>query len=327
MIESARADRGIDLTKCAPDYLDLYEKGVLAHRAFSLDAMLSCCTLCPRRCQVNRKADQLGACRVNAGPRVAAMSVHPWEEPPISGYGGSGTIFFSGCTLKCVFCQNYPVSQMGVGRTMTVEELAEGMLRLQGQGAHNINLVTATHQMPFVAQALLMAIPQGFHLPLVYNTSGYESIETLRLLHGIVDIYLPDIKYSDSEVARQVSGRVDYVDRNRSALMEMWRQVGPLRMDANGVAVRGLLIRHLVLPGGLAGSEGSFEFLAEKIGREVWISVMNQYFPAHLAHGMPPLDRKVTEEEYEHAFALLERFDLENGYIQCCSDDDPWGAG
>ena len=196
----------------------------------------------------------MGACGVDARPKVAAVSIHPWEEPPISGTRGSGTIFFSGCTLKCLFCQNYPISQLGVGRTMGVEELAEGMLTLQRKGAHNLNLVTATHQMAAVVQALLLAIPRGFRLPLVHNGSGYERVEVLELLDGIVDIYLPDIKYADPKVAQRCSGRSDYVAYNRRALLEMWRQVGPLKVDADGIACRGLLVRHLVLPEDLSGT-------------------------------------------------------------------------
>ena len=166
------------------------------------------CTLCPRRCGVNRNAGDLGACGVDARPKVAAVSIHPWEEPPISGTRGSGTIFFSGCTLKCLFCQNYPISQLGVGRSMGVEELAEGMLTLQRKGAHNLNLVTATHQMAAVVQALLQAVPRGFRLPIVHNGSGYERVEVLELLDGIVDIYLPDIKYADSEGCPALLGKV-----------------------------------------------------------------------------------------------------------------------
>jgi putative pyruvate formate lyase activating enzyme len=299
-----------------PSYLALYEDGTLAQRVRQLEEMLNCCGLCPRRCGVNRKAGELGACGVDARPRVAAMSIHPWEEPPISGSRGSGTIFFSGCTLKCLFCQNYPISQLGVGRRMSEEELAEGLLRLQRKGAHNVNLVTATHQMAAVLKALVLAIPHGFRLPLVHNCSGYERVEVLELFDGIVDIYLPDIKYADPEVARSCSGRSDYVEHNRLALLEMWRQVGPLAVDGEGVARRGLLIRHLVLPEDLSGTAENLAFLAEKIGPEVWISLMHQYFPAHEALHRPPLDRKVTSHEYERAFHLVCELGLQNGFVQ-----------
>jgi putative pyruvate formate lyase activating enzyme len=299
-----------------PSYLALYEQGILAERARLLDDMLTSCTLCPRHCKVNRKAGRLGACGVDARPKVAAVNIHPWEEPPISGTRGSGTIFFSGCTLKCVFCQNYPVSQLGVGRQLSVEELAEKMLTLQRKGAHNINLVTATHQMAAVVEAMRLAIPCGFRLPLVYNTSGYERVEVLLLLEGIVDIYLPDIKYADPEVAQRCSSRVDYVECNRLALLEMWRQVGPLKLDAEGIAYRGMLIRHLVLPEELSGTQDNLAFLVEQIGPEIWISLMHQYFPAHEAVHTPPLNRKVTRQEYERAFRMVTDFGLENGFVQ-----------
>lgn len=305
-----------------PGYLGLYEKGVLASRVEALEKHLACCDLCPRHCGVNRGAGQIGACGVGTAPKVAAISMHHWEEPTISGARGSGTIFFSGCTLKCVFCQNYPISQLGVGRTMGIEELAAGMLSLQKKGAHNINLVTPTHQMAAVARALLVAIPRGLRLPIVYNSSGYESVEILRLLEGIVDIFLPDIKYSDAEAALFCSGRSDYVDHNRPALLEMWRQVGHLSLDDKGVACKGLLIRHLVLPGSLSGTRSGFSFLAGKMGADTWISLMNQYFPAYKAHNLPPLDRKITREEYEEAFEVLNDLGLSNGFVQTFPDEE-----
>lgn len=305
-----------------PGYLRLYEEGVLASRAEELARRLACCDLCPRRCGVDRNAGQTGACGVGAEPKVAAMSIHRWEEPPLSGTRGSGTIFFSGCTLKCVFCQNFPISQLGVGRTMGIEELAAGMLKLQKKGAHNINLVTPTHQMAAVARALLAAIPRGLRLPLVYNSSGYESLETLRLLEEIVDIYLPDIKYSEGQAAGFCSGRDDYVEHNRKALVEMWRQVGPLRTDKDSIAYRGLLVRHLVLPENLSGSRSCFSFLAHRLGADTWVSLMNQYFPAHKAHHLPPLDRKTSREEYEAAFQALNALGLGNGFVQTYSEDE-----
>ncbi len=299
-----------------PSYLALYEGGVLAERARLLSEMLTCCAFCPRRCGVNRKDGRLGTCGVDDHPKVAAVNIHPWEEPPISGTRGSGTIFFSGCTLRCLFCQNYPISQLGVGRSMTVKDLAQAMLDLQRKGVHNINLVTATHQMAAVTQALLLAIPQGFNLPLVHNTSGYERVEVLQLLEGIVDIYLPDIKYADPVVAEQCSGRADCVVFNRLALLEMWRQVGPLKVNPEGIACRGMLVRHLVLPEDLSGTAANLAFLAEKIGPEVWISLMHQYFPAHRALHTPPLNRRVTRQEYEKAVFELGRLGLDNGFVQ-----------
>lgn len=306
--------------KEAPGYLSLAASGELGRRAETLREMLRSCSLCPRHCRVDRLSGETGACGVDSRLRVAAVNVHHWEEPPISGSRGSGTVFFTGCTLSCVFCQNYPISQLGVGRSMEVEELAQGMLDLQRKGVHNINLVTATHQMHGVVAALVLAVEKGFRLPLVYNGSGYEDLETLRILDGIVDIYLPDMKYSDGALARRFSGRSDYVVHNRRALLEMWHQVGPLQLDGEGLAYRGLLVRHLVLPGAISGSRESFAFLASEMGPQVWISLMMQYFPAHKAAGFPPLDRKVTLEEYEEAFGLLGHFGLENGFVQSCSE-------
>ncbi len=307
-----------------PGYLDLYASGELSERADRLERILHCCTLCPRQCGVDRRSGQLGACGVDGRPKVAAMSIHPWEEPPISGSRGSGTIFFSGCTLQCVFCQNYPISQLGGGGCMEVEQLAAGMLRLQRQGTHNLNLVAPTHQLPAIVHALVLAVPGGLNLPLVYNSSGYERPETLRMLEGIVDIYLPDIKYADPEHARLCSKRSDYVRYNRAALLEMWRQVGPLSLDAEGIARRGLLVRHLVLPNGLADSGECLSFLARNFGPAVWVSLMNQYFPAHQAPQMELLQRKITDEEYAAVFQWLIELGLENGFVQGESTEECW---
>jgi len=306
----------------APGYLGLHESGLLAERARALEEHLSSCALCPHECRVDRKAGHRGACGVDGRVRVAAINLHFHEEPPLSGARGSGTVFFSGCTLKCVFCQNYPISQLGVGRTLSIDELALGMVKLQKRGAHNINLVTPTHQSAVFVQALLKAVPMGLRLPIVYNTSGYEKVEILRLLDGIVDIYLPDIKYADGGSARFCSRCGDYVERNRAALLEMWRQVGPLQMNREGIARRGMLVRHMVLPGGLSGSGSCFDFLASNLGPEAWISLMNQYFPAYKALQMPPLSRKVFEEEYEEAFRLLTSLGFHNGFVQDGSDED-----
>jgi putative pyruvate formate lyase activating enzyme len=300
----------------SPSYLGLLETGELSRRAEALDARLEKCDLCPRACGVDRKSGKTGHCGIGDLPRVASINLHPWEEPPISGTRGSGTIFFSGCTLNCIFCQNYPISQLGVGRETNVEELASGMLELQKKGAHNINLVTSTHQMAAVVGALIPAARRGLRIPLVYNSSGYESVETLRLLDGIIDVYLPDIKYSDPETAKKYSGASDYVNRNREALVEMWRQTGPFQTDANGTAFRGMIVRHLVLPENLSGSDECFAFLARQIGSQVWVSLMNQYFPAHRGPTTPPLDRKTTEEEYEAAFAALTEVGILNGFVQ-----------
>jgi putative pyruvate formate lyase activating enzyme len=211
---------------------------------------------------------------------------------------------------------------MGVGRSIPVEELAKGMVRLQKRGVHNINLVTPTHQVAAIARALLLAVPLGLNIPIVYNTSGYERVETLRLLEGIVDVYLPDIKYDNPGAAHFCSRRRDYVEHNRAALLEMWRQVGPLEIGPDGLARKGMLVRHMVLPGGLSGSRGCLEFLAREFGAGVPVSLMNQYFPAHKAFGAPPLDRKTSDAEYGEALALLDEFHLENGFVQEHREED-----
>ena len=300
-----------------PSYLELHRSGELKKRIERAYAMLSQCRLCPRECGVDRLRGERGFCRAGAEPIVASWNVHPWEEPPISGTRGSGTIFFSGCTGRCLFCQNYPISQLGVGNTVSVQQLAEMMLELQDRGCHNINLVTPTHFVPQILAALELAIEGGLRLPLVYNTSGYERVETLQLLDGVVDIYLPDAKYADDETARRLSGFVRYVEANRAALREMFRQVGDeLVLDGEGIARRGLIVRHLVLPEGLAGTPKVLRWIAENLSPRVHVSLMDQYFPAHKAVGHPILGRKITAEEYAEALRAFEEAGLTNGWMQ-----------
>jgi len=300
-----------------PSYLELHRSGELKRRIERAYAMLSQCRLCPRECGVDRLRGERGFCRAGAEPIVASWNVHPWEEPPISGTRGSGTIFFSGCTGRCLFCQNYPISQLGVGNTVSVQQLAEMMLELQDRGCHNINLVTPTHFVPQILAALELAIEGGLRLPLVYNTSGYERVETLQLLDGVVDIYLPDAKYADDETARRLSGFVRYVEANRAALREMFRQVGDeLVLDGEGIARRGLIVRHLVLPEGLAGTPKVLRWIAENLSPHVYVSLMDQYFPAHKAVGHPVLGRKITAEEYAEALRAFEEAGLTNGWMQ-----------
>ncbi|MBC7260561.1 MAG: radical SAM protein, partial [Chloroflexi bacterium] len=279
--------------------------------------MLSHCNLCPRECGVNRLAGERGYCRAGANPVVASWNAHPWEEPPISGTKGSGTIFFTYCTARCMFCQNYPISQLGIGQQVTVQRLAEMMLELQARGCHNINFVTPTHFVPQILAALAIAVEGGLHLPLVYNSSGYDAVETLRLLDGVVDIYLPDAKYADDDVARRLSGFRGYVEANRAALKEMFRQVGAeLLLDENGLALRGMIIRHMVLPEGLAGTQEVLAWIAHELSPSVHISLMSQYFPAHKTVGDPVLGRKITEEEYFEALAAFDALGLERGWRQ-----------
>ena len=279
--------------------------------------LLESCRVCPRECGVNRlKNDKLGFCRSGLNPVISSVSPHHGEEPPLSGTKGSGTIFFTNCNLRCIYCQNYPISQMGNGEERTPGELACQMLWLQEQGCHNLNLVTPTHFMPQILKALGIARERGFDLPIVYNTSGYDSLESLKLLDGIVDIYLPDMRYSDDKTSLQYSIAPHYSEINRIAIKEMYRQVGNLVIDENGIAKRGLIIRHLILPCGLSGTERIMKFLAEEISKDVYISLMSQYFPAYKAHEFKELSRRITAEEHEEAYQIMQKYGLENGWVQ-----------
>jgi putative pyruvate formate lyase activating enzyme len=298
------------------NYIDLYNSGELLRRVREAYSRLRSCDLCPHDCGVDRLAGATGACRVGWRPRIASANVHRGEEPPISGSRGSGTIFLSNCSLSCRFCQNFPISQLGNGTDITTRELAGRMVRLQGQGVYNINFVTPGHFLPQILAALYLAIPQGFRLPLIWNSSGYEKVDALRLLDGVVDIYLPDMKYAGEEEAVRFSSAPGYRDVNRAAVTEMLRQVGHLEVDGEGIAVRGLIIRHLVLPEGGAGSRETLRWIAGNLGRETHISLMRQFFPAHKAPETPGLQRKLLEKEYEEAVAALEEFELENGWVQ-----------
>lgn len=296
--------------------MTLYQSGELLERVKTAYARLAACDLCPHDCGVNRLQGELGICGAGAHPAIASANVHNGEEPPISGSRGSGTIFLTGCSLKCRFCQNFPISQMGNGEVITTKVLAARMLKLQRQGVHNINLVTPGHYLPQILAALYLAIPQGFRLPVVWNSSGYERVDALRLLEGVVSVFLPDMKYADNGTAERISSASDYRTHNRPAVVEMLRQVGHLELDDEGVAVKGLIIRHLVLPEGLAGTRETLSWIAENLGTETHISLMRQYFPAHQAMDTPGLGRKITDAEYAEAMQALEEFGLENGWVQ-----------
>lgn len=300
----------------AGSYVELLKSGELERRVAALRGMLRECRLCPHECGVDRTAGELGRCRTGALAAVSSFNDHHGEEPPISGRRGSGTIFFTNCNLRCVFCQNYPISQLGNGREVSAEVLAEHMLALQERGCHNINWVTPSHVVPQAVEALWHAARGGLSIPIVYNCGGYESVAALKLLDGIVDVYLPDIKYGTNEYAEKYSGAPGYFDHAKAAVLEMSRQVGALRRDRQGAAVRGLLVRHLVLPGDVSGSRAVFEFLSREVPAETYISLMSQYFPAHRALGMPPLDRPLTGEEYERALEWAEECGLTRGWIQ-----------
>jgi putative pyruvate formate lyase activating enzyme len=298
-----------------PGYLELCATGEIDNRVSILKKIYSACCLCPHACGVDRNSGKKGICRSGNMPVVASYNVHHGEEPPISGSGGSGTIFFSGCTGRCIFCQNYPISQLGSGNEVTEDCLADMMLELQDRGCHNINLVTPTHFAPSIVAALRLAAAKGLRLPIVYNTSGFERVEILRLLDGVVDIYLPDAKYSSDFHAKELSGFEEYTGNNRAAIIEMYRQVGNLQIQ-DGIAVKGLLVRHLILPENLAGTFETLEYLAREISPDVYISLMDQYFPAYQALNHKSLFRKVNSDEYMKALQSFEDNDLHNGWIQ-----------
>jgi putative pyruvate formate lyase activating enzyme len=270
--------------------------------------MMNPCVLCPRRCKVRRDKGEIGFCGITDKPIVSSAGPHFGEESILVGQGGSGTIFFAGCNLGCVFCQNFDISHYRSGQEVTIEELAQSMLHLQSYGCSNINFVTPTHVAPAIAAALELARKKGLTLPTVYNCGGYDSVETLKILDGFMDIYMPDMKYSDSAVAKQLSSAADYPEVNREVVKEMHQQVGDLQIE-KGLATRGLLVRHLVLPENLAGSFEIIDFLAEEISPKTAINVMDQYRPCYKAHLHPRINRRPTFEEIES----VRRYAIEKG--------------
>lgn len=259
------------------------------------------CILCPRNCRVNRTAGEVGFCRTGDKPFVASWGPHFGEERPLVGSSGSGTIFFSFCNLGCIYCQNWTISHLGEGEEISFEKLASVMMHLQETGCHNINLVTPTHQMPMILHSIAIASEKGLNIPIVYNSGGYESIELLKILDGVVDIYMPDFKYSDPLMALKYSKAEDYPEKAKAAIKEMHRQVGDLVIDKRDVALRGLLLRHLVLPSGIAGTKEIVRFIAEEISKNTYINIMDQYYPCYKAFNHPPLDRRITTGEYAEA--------------------------
>ena len=276
---------------------------------------LANCQLCGHNCRVDRLSGQKGVCGAGVNPVVSSYCLHRGEEPMISGSRGSGTIFFANCCLHCVYCQNYAISQCTNGREIAINELAEIMLELQGQGAHNINLVSPTHYAPPISQAIISAKEKGLKLPIVYNTGSYDSLITLKELDGLIDIYLPDLKYLNNEKANKYSGAVNYVEVASEGIAEMFRQVGNIIMDKDGLAKRGLLVRHLVLPNDLSDSEKALDFLAS-LSKDLWISIMAQYNPQFKAGGYSELSRKLTREEYQAVVEHAEEIGLSNLFIQ-----------
>lgn len=303
-----------------PSYLNLYKTGELGRKIKQALKLMETCFLCPRGCKANRLKNEQGYCKTGRKAKIYSFAAHSGEEPPISGTAGSGTIFFARCSMSCVYCQNYEFSQKEGGREADAGELARCMLSLQKIGCHNINLVTPTHVMPQILEALPIAISAGLNIPLVYNTGGYELPEVIKLLEGIVDIYLPDMRYSGEKEAIELSSAPGYPENNRASVKEMHRQVGVARFEDSGTIRSGLIIRHLVLPESLSGTESTMRFIAEKLSLETYISLMSQYAPYHLAPRHPQINRKLYEEEYAEAKRLMESCGLFNGWVQESGD-------
>jgi putative pyruvate formate lyase activating enzyme len=302
-----------------PSYVELYEYGELESRVNQLNSRLLSCDICPRSCGVNRFENSGGFCRSGRLAAVSSYCDHHGEEPALSGTRGSGTIFFSRCNLRCIYCQNHQISQGNdsSAREIDSRQLAGIMLHLQNDlECHNINLVSPSHFVPQIVEAVHEAVRGGLCIPLVYNTNAYDSVSALKMLDGVIDIYLPDIKYSSDKWARHFSRSKGYVTASRSAIMEMYRQVGNLVTDESGVAQRGLIVRHLILPNDMSGSIQSLGWLADNISRDVTVSIMSQYYPCHNASQEPLLARKITSEEYHAVVTCVEKMGLENGWLQ-----------
>jgi len=291
-------------------YLELYHSSKLRERIDKAISLLESCSVCPRSCGVNRLVADVGKCRTTREAIVSSYGPHFGEEASLVGRHGSGTIFFTNCNLNCVFCQNYSISQLGEGQNVSNEELAYIMLSIQAKGCHNINLVSPTHVVPQILEALELAVESDFHLPLVYNSGGYDSVETLKILDGIVDIYMPDMKYDDDEIARELSGIENYPAINKAAIKEMHRQTGDLQMDEEIVAKRGLLIRHLALPHGLAGTKGIVDFLREEVSGNTYVNIMDKYHPCYRAFQIPSLGRRISSAEFREALSFAQQAGL-----------------
>jgi putative pyruvate formate lyase activating enzyme len=300
-----------------PAYLGLHKSGELKTRGDKLWEIMRSCKLCPRQCGVNRLEGDEGFCRASSRLEISSFHPHFGEERPLVGKGGSGTVFFTNCGLRCVFCINWEISHGGVGGERSLEELADMMLELQAIGCHNINVVTPTHYSPHFLRALEIAVGNGLRLPLVYNTCGWERVEILRYLDGVVDIYLPDFKYSDGEMAAKYSaGAASYPEMTEAALLEMNRQVGVAKPESDGLMYRGLMIRHLVMPNDVSGSKAVFEWIAANLPRDTYINIMSQYRPMYKAFDYPSISRRLTREEFEQAVKWAKEAGLTNLDVQ-----------
>jgi putative pyruvate formate lyase activating enzyme len=303
-----------------PEYITLYHSGELERRAQALEARLASCDICPRECRVNRLQNELGYCHSGRLPIVSAVCVHHGEEPAISGTRGSGTVFFANCNMRCVYCQNYQISQNWKkqrSNVMDCRTLAEKMLYLQDElGCDNINFVSPSHFVPQLLRVVVEAVPMGLRVPLIYNCNGYDCIASLKELDGVISIYLPDLRYASDRWAKKFSHAPYYVAQARQAIKEMYRQVGDLVVDESGLAQKGLIVRHLVLPNGLADSEESLTWLVRELSPTVTVSIMSQYMPMHRALRMPLLSRKIIIDEYEAVLKLITDLGIENGWVQ-----------
>jgi putative pyruvate formate lyase activating enzyme len=297
-----------------PAYHRLYESGELDRRVQTLRQILESCTLCPRQCHVDRLRDETGYCRAGRDLMVSSVFPHFGEEPPLVGRQGSGTIFLAHCNLRCLFCQNYDISHQERGEEITLDQAAQSMVRLQEIGCHNINFVTPTHYVPQIVAALPRAIESGLRVPLVYNCGGYESRDVIQLLDGVFDIYMPDVKFFSAEVAERFCNAPDYPEVVKSVLREMHRQVGDLQMDSCGIAQRGLLIRHLVMPHGLAGTEGIIGFIAQELSPHSYVNIMAQYRPMYRASEFPEISRAVTIGEFQEALEIARKSGIHRGF-------------
>jgi putative pyruvate formate lyase activating enzyme len=297
-----------------------YKLSMARAAADKLRGRLNNCSICPRICGVNRTAGKTGYCRAGLYPRVYSYSAHHGEEPPLSGERGSGTIFFSYCNMKCVYCQNYYFSQLDNGQEVSIEKLAHIMFLLQKSGCHNINLVSPAHYVPQIVTALEIAWTNGLDIPIIYNSSGYDSVETIRILDGIIDIYMPDMRYADDDMAKRYSDAVNYVRHNRESIKEMHRQVGDLELDAEGIALKGLIVRLLVLPEDISGISQSLKFIKEDISLGTYLSIMSQYYPTFKAYNYTKLSRGITKQEYQNIVDAAKVLGLNNGWIQEAPD-------
>lgn len=274
------------------------------------------CNICPHNCEINRLNGEVGRCKATDKVKVALASIHNFEEPCISGEKGSGTVFFSDCNLRCIFCQNYKISQLGLGKEISIEELADIFIDEQNKNVENINLVTPTMYVYQIIEAIKIARSKGLYIPIVYNSNGYENVETIKKLKGYIDIYLPDLKYSNDKISYKYSGIKHYFESATAAIKEMYNQVGNPVLDENGIMKKGLIIRHLVLPNNLQNSKDILKWINDNIEKKVFVSIMAQYFPTHKSNQFPEINRKLTKEEYEEIEDYLYSLDLDNGYIQ-----------